>query len=258
MEAEYRVKLKQFEGPMDLLLHLIERSEVDIADIFISEITSQYLLYMDEIDELDMERASAFLTMAATLVYIKSRSLLPKVKAEEEDGEICTEEMLIQRLQEYKLFKQIGETLGELRESSRGMISKLPEEFPLPAPEITWLEGSPIALYAALKDMLERAEGVREPSPLHMIVSDEFTVRTRGGKLRELLGAGRTLNFDELIADCSSRMEIIVTFMAMLEMAAHGELSVMQDKPYGKIVVNALKLGNAAYDDTEDAEGEWN
>ena len=104
MEAEYRVKLKQFEGPMDLLLHLIERSEVDIADIFISEITSQYLLYMDEIDELDMERASAFLTMAATLVYIKSRSLLPKVKAEEEDGEICTEEMLIQRLQEYKLF----------------------------------------------------------------------------------------------------------------------------------------------------------
>ena len=84
----YQVHLKQFDGPLDLLLHLIEQAEVDIKDIFISEITTQYLAYMAQVDELDMDTASEFLTMAATLVYIKSRSLLPRPPKEEEEGRI--------------------------------------------------------------------------------------------------------------------------------------------------------------------------
>lgn len=98
----YEVHLKEFDGPLDLLLHLIEQAKVDIKDIFISEITNQYLSLMEELDELDMDTASEFLTMAATLVYIKSRSLLPKPPKEAEEEE-DPEEALVRQLKEYKL-----------------------------------------------------------------------------------------------------------------------------------------------------------
>ena len=99
----YVVSLKQFEGPLDLLLHLITRAKVDIKDIFVSEITEQYLASLDGLDELDMDVASEFLTMAATLLEIKSRALLPRPPKEEEDGEESPEQALIRRLEEYKL-----------------------------------------------------------------------------------------------------------------------------------------------------------
>ncbi|MBQ3132506.1 MAG: segregation/condensation protein A, partial [Clostridia bacterium] len=98
----YEVKLSRFEGPLDLLLHLIEQAEVDIKDIFISEITSQYLEYMNQIEELDMDTASEFLTMAATLVYIKSRSLLPRPPKETTEEEEDPAEALIRQLREYR------------------------------------------------------------------------------------------------------------------------------------------------------------
>ena len=130
----YEVHLKEFDGPLDLLLHLIEQAKVDIKDIFISEITNQYLSLMEELDELDMDTASEFLTMAATLVYIKSRSLLPKPPKEAEEEE-DPEEALVRQLKEYKLFKQAGEKLNELSAGMRGVFSRLPEEFALPPQE---------------------------------------------------------------------------------------------------------------------------
>ena len=130
----YEVHLKEFDGPLDLLLHLIEQAKVDIKDIFISEITNQYLSLMEELDELDMDTASEFLTMAATLVYIKSRSLLPKPPKEAEEEE-DPEETLVRQLKEYKLFKQAGEKLNELSAGMRGVFSRLPEEFALPPQE---------------------------------------------------------------------------------------------------------------------------
>ena len=123
----YEVHLKEFDGPLDLLLHLIEQAKVDIKDIFISEITNQYLSLMEELDELDMDTASEFLTMAATLVYIKSRSLLPKPPKEAEEEE-DPEEALVRQLKEYKLFKQAGEKLNELSAGMRGLFSRLREQ----------------------------------------------------------------------------------------------------------------------------------
>ena len=102
----YYVSLKQFEGPLDLLLHLITRAKVDIKDIFVSEITEQYLASMGSVDELDMDTASEFLTMAATLLEIKSRALLPRPPEPTEDGEETPEQTLIRRLEEYKLYKE--------------------------------------------------------------------------------------------------------------------------------------------------------
>ena len=109
---EYRVSLSQFEGPLDLLLHLIEKAEVNIEDIFVSEITSQYLAYMDDLSDLDMDRASSFLTVAAQLLLIKSRSLLPRPPAEDEEEE-DPKEALLRQLREYKAFKQASEALSE-------------------------------------------------------------------------------------------------------------------------------------------------
>lgn len=102
----YYVSLKQFEGPLDLLLHLITRAKVDIKDIFVSEITEQYLASMGSVDELDMDTASEFLTMAATLLEIKSRALLPRPPEPTEDGEETPEQTLIRRLEEYKLYRR--------------------------------------------------------------------------------------------------------------------------------------------------------
>ena len=127
----YEVNLKEFQGPLDLLLHLIEQAEVDIKDIFISEITAQYLEYMGQIDTLDMDTASEFLTMAATLVYIKSRSLLPKPPKENTEEEDPAD-ALIRQLREYRAAKETGEKLRSLLDGARGIYAKLPEEFALP------------------------------------------------------------------------------------------------------------------------------
>ena len=153
----YEVHLKEFDGPLDLLLHLIEQAKVDIKDIFISEITNQYLSLMEELDELDMDTASEFLTMAATLVYIKSRSLLPKPPKEAEEEE-DPEEALVRQLKEYKLFKQAGEKLNELSAGMRGVFSRLPEEFALPPQEYELEQATAEELFAAFMDVLNREE----------------------------------------------------------------------------------------------------
>ena len=117
----YEVHLNRFEGPLDLLLHLIEQAKVDIKDIFISEITAQYLALMDEVEELDMDTASEFLTMAATLVYIKSRSLLPRPPREEAQDEEDPEEALVRQLREYKAFKEAGAKLEILQQENANL-----------------------------------------------------------------------------------------------------------------------------------------
>jgi len=140
-----------------LLLHLIEKAEVDIKDIFISEITAQYLEYMKGLDELEADAASEFAAMAATLLLIKSRSLLPKpapVDEEEEDPET----VLLRQLQEYKLYKEAGQRLNELKEAADHVYAKLPEEFPLP-PKTIELDGATLdQLYDAFVSMMFKVQ----------------------------------------------------------------------------------------------------
>ena len=124
----YYVSLKQFEGPLDLLLHLITRAKVDIKDIFVSEITEQYLASMGSVDELDMDTASEFLTMAATLLEIKSRALLPRPPEPAEDGEETPEQTLIRRLEEYKLYKESAGRMKEFEQAAMQVFSKLPAQ----------------------------------------------------------------------------------------------------------------------------------
>ena len=155
----YIVSLKQFDGPLDLLLTLITHAKVDIHDIFVSEITEQYLESMKLVDELDMDSASEFLQMAATLLEIKSRAMLPKPPKPEDENELSPEEALIRQLEEYRQFKEISGRMQELEKQARALITKLPEEYPLPPP-VTEITGLTLEkLQRAFLRVLERARG---------------------------------------------------------------------------------------------------
>ncbi len=244
----YQVKLNQFEGPLDLLLHLIEEAQVDIKDIFISEITNQYLAYMEALDELDMETASEFLSVAATLVYIKSRSLLPKPPKEEEPNMEDPEEVLLRQLREYKAFKEISCKLNSLYESASRSYSKLPEELVLPEQEVTLKEMTTSALYAVFTRLM--ADAGEERVDVREIEQDRFTIRSQLRRIRSVLQERETVRFEELFEGIPVKLEMIVTFMALLDMIRRSEIKLKQSTPYGAIMISAAKL----MEDDEDFE----
>ena len=246
---EYRVRLEQFEGPLDLLLHLIEASEVDVRDIFVSEITSQYLAYMNGLDALDMDTASEFLTVAATLLYLKSRRLLPrppKDETEEEDPE----QVLIRQLREYKAFKQAGEELRALYESAKGAFTRLPEEITLGPQEVNLSGATLDQLYEAFFTLLHTEREEAPINPLHRVRQDEYTVRSQIVMIREKLREKSEIGFMELFSGQASKVEMIATFMALLEMIAHGEIELHQSKPFTPIHLQMKAL----LEDDEDTD----
>lgn len=238
---EYRVHLSQFSGPLDLLLHLVEKAEVDIKDIFVSEITSEFLEYLKEIDELDMEQASSFLTVAATLVYMKSRSLFPPAPKEEEEEE-DPGELLIRQLREYKTFKEASETMRELAHEAARMHSKLPEEFPVPTAEIILKDTTTQKLFEAMLSALNRGEEPEKRETLHEVTADAFTIRSCSRRVRDVLRSNNGKTCFEELTEGASKMEIIVTFMALLEMISCGEIRLSQERYCGRIDIYALKL----------------
>lgn len=239
----YQVKLQQFEGPLDLLLHLIEKAEVDIKDIFVSEITAQYLTYMEQVDTLDMDTASEFLTMAATLVYIKSRQLLPRPPKEDEEEE-DPETLLIRQLREYKAFKEASSALQALFDSASEACTRLPADVVLPPKEVDIDSASMEGLYAAFGALLAKAEEreARKAAPAPHVRPDSYTVRRQMTKIRDRLQKKANCAFEELFHPDADKMEMIVTFMALLEMIAHGEILLRQSAPFAPIRISADKL----------------
>ena len=238
----YRVHIRDFDGPLDLLLHLIEKAEVNIEDIFVSEITAQYLEYMQELTEDELDAASEFLTVAAQLVYLKSRHLLPRPAPLEEGEEEDPEEAFIRRLKEYKVYKAASEELNALYEQARLRYSRLPEELP-PAKEEADLgsataEGLLRAFLQALAGAREQEDEVRE----HRVRQDTYTVRERSGMIRKKLMEKQHLSFQELLSERPSRMEVVVTFMAVLEMMNRGEVHITQGDTFAPIRIHMRTL----------------
>lgn len=245
---DYRVHIKQFDGPLDLLLHLVEKAEIDIRDIFVSEITNEFLEYMKQLDELDLDSASEFLTVAATLVYAKSRSLFPPEPKDQAEDEEDPAELLIRRLREYKRFKEAGESMRGLAKSAALMHTKQPEEFPLPPKEIILRDTTVERLFEAMLSALSRVKETERPSAVHAVRKDPYTIRSCTKKIRGALRAhGGKTTLTELI-DGAERMEMIVIFMSLLEMISGGEISVHQKRYLGEIVIRAEQL---AGDDAE-------
>lgn len=233
----YVVSLKQFDGPLDLLLTLISRAKIDICDIFVSEITEQYLEYMAGVDELDMDSASEFLQMAAMLVEIKSRALLP-VPPKPEDPEAETpEQALIRQLTEYKAFKETCEDMKRLEQAASLMLSKLPEEYPLPPPEYELTGLTLEGLMNAFMHVLGRIEKKESGKPHQReIRRDEYTVQGCMGRIQARLRRG-SVAFEELFDDEPCRSEVIALFMAILELLRLNRLRLEQTGIFGEIML---------------------
>ena len=234
-----KVSLKQFDGPLDLLLSLVTEAKIDIKDIFVSQITEQYLASMDGVDELDMDAASEFLQMAATLIEIKSRSLLPKPPKEEE-GEESPEEALIRQLTEYKAFKEASQDLKKLEEEAKKLFTRLPEEYPLPPPtfELTGLTLD--ALMKAFQRVLARSQARQDTPEPREIRKDSYTVQSCMFRIQRRIRSGGC-RFDELFDGAPNRQEIVTLFQALLELIRLGRVTVRQKGTFGDIAIQAAE-----------------
>ena len=236
----YIVSLKQFDGPLDLLLTLISNAKVDIQDIFVSEITEQYLETMKLVDELDMDSASEFLQMAATLLEIRSRAMLPKPPKPENEDELSPEEALIKQLTEYKQFKEASERMHQLEEEARALMTKMPEEYPLPPPNIEITGLTLDKLVRAFQRVLARAEASEQAENManREILRDQFTVSGCMSRIARKLRGGR-FAFSELFDERMSRAELITMFSALLEMAKLGRVHIEQEAAYEEIYLTS-------------------
>ena len=236
----YIVSLKQFDGPLDLLLTLISNAKIDIHDIFVSEITEQYLETMKLVDELDMDSASEFLQMAATLLEIKSRAMLPKPPKPEDPDALTPEEALIKQLEEYRQFKEVSARMHELEEQARGLLTKLPEEYPLPPPNIEITGLTLDKLIKAYRRVLERAEAAEAADRMasREIRRDAHTVAGCMARISRRLRRG-SCAFSQLFDADYTREEVVTMFMALLELIKLNRLHVKQDSAYEDIVLSA-------------------
>jgi segregation and condensation protein A len=227
------VKLERFEGPLDLLLHLIKRDEIDIYDIPISRITQQYLAYLELMRALDLEVAGEFLVMAATLMRIKAKMLLPAPQADEEEEEGDPREELVQRLIEYRQFKEAASTLRVREEDRR----RLYERGMLPSED----DAGPLPLApASLFDLMDAFHRViaRIPEPaVYEVRAEVFDVEEKMTEIASAVAEDGTVMFSALLLRCRARAEMVVTFVALLELIKLGQVTVIQTEHFDDITI---------------------
>ena len=246
-----QVFLEAFEGPLDLLLYLIRRQNLDIVDIPIAEITRQYLQYIDVMTEMQLELAGEYLLMAATLAEIKSRMLLPRPQGEGGPEEEDPRAELVRRLQEYERFKQAAmdiETLPRVDRDTFPASAELTERRVVRLlPDVTLKE-----MLVALKDVMQRADMFAH----HHISRERLSVRQR---MSDVLGALKTqafVEFTQLFRPQEGRMGVTVTFSAVLELLREGLIEIVQSEPFAPIHVRAgapRNVTNIESDDRTDA-----
>ena len=247
------VKLPVFEGPLDLLMHLIEKNKIDIYDIPIVEITDQYLEYVHQMDHEDMDVTSEFLVMAATLLDIKSRMLLPREKDEEtgeEEGD--PREELVRRLLEYKMYKYMSEELAVCREQAGVRYFRaqdLPKEVRTYQPPIDYedlLKGTDLKkLEKVFGEVLRRKKSRRDPirSGFGKIRREEVNIDTKTLYIRAYLQAHPRTEFRALLESQESKEEVIVTFLILLELMKNQKVHIVQDSICGKILIESSETG---------------
>jgi segregation and condensation protein A len=237
METDYKVKLEIFEGPLDLLLYLIKQDEIDIYEISLERITSQYLEYLQAFKELNIDIAGEFIVMAANLIYLKSRSLLPidQQPPDEEAAEDDPRWDLIRQLIEYKKFKEAAANLhARALEQERifartGTSSGATFLAPLPLGEVGIFQL--INAFQTVIKRLEARENLRE------IFGEHFTVSEKIDSILQRVSSGVALKFSELFADVAGRIEVVVTFLALLELIRLKQVRVTQANPFDEIEI---------------------
>lgn len=243
------IKITNFEGPFDLLLHLIKKNKMSIYDVKINEITNQYLDIVNEMKDMDLEITSEFIVIAATLLEIKSRELLPK-KVNEEDEEVDEQDVkkqLIEKLIQYRRFKGAAKFLSERENKSGVMFSKKPEiiedkkEFDIndALKNLTLLDL--FNLYNEILFVYVSKKNINNEISSDFIV-DEYRIEDKMEELyRVVVDARNRIVFSNIIERCESKMEVVVTFLAMLEMIKQRSISIYQERNFEEIYIEGVE-----------------
>lgn len=237
-EVDYTTVLDNFEGPLDLLLHLIKEEEIEIKDIFVSQVTEQFLMYMKGLPYLDMEKASEYLNIAATIIDIKARSLVPPPDddfGDYYDQDDDPEQELIRTLEEYKMIKEGAEKLKE-RETV-GYFFKQPDK-DLTGVNVQYKDLTLDGLMKAFTKMMMRLENQKKAAPPpREIPKDVFTVRDKIKHIRQTVLSRDKMQFEELFENNSTTAEIVTTFQALLELLKHQFVIVEQEELFSSITI---------------------
>jgi segregation and condensation protein A len=240
----FQLQLPVFEGPLDLLLYLIERDELDITAVSLLQVTDQYLAYLRSGEQIDARALAEFIATGARLLLLKSRALLPRPPADDEEEEDLGDD-LVQRLREYRRFKEVASGLKEIEERGRRAYPRLAPVPDVPLP--TGLDGVTLdLLLRVFQEVLERKP--EEEEPQGVIERHEVTVEDRIRDLSDELLRRKQISFRTFISACRSRVEVIVSFLAILELIKGLRLRAEQDATFGDITLLALEV-EASSDD---------
>lgn len=241
MLLSYRVQIDVFEGPLDLLLHLIKKNEVEIADVPTAIITEQYMEYLEVMESLSLDVAGEYLVMAATLLLIKSRTLLPPDEDDEEPEADDPRVDLMRQLLEYQRYREAALSLGERPLLNRDVFARAPLKAIDPEdPAVQPPEGGPPLkvsvwqLIDAMRKVLERTK----PEPVHEVHSEPVSLRDRTRMLLDRLAHARTVAFEALFDADRTKLQIVVTFLAVLELMKMGAVRASQSERFGPIEIH--------------------
>lgn len=241
---KYKIKIENFEGPLDLLCHLIDKNKMDICDIKISEITDQYIQYLNEMERMNLEIASEFLIMASTLLYLKSKSLLPSTDSEDEKE--LTEEELLRRIIEYKKYKEITKKLKEACEEGCKRFFKAPEIIELPKQklEVTYTTEVIPDIYRQIVEKNEQKQNMNAQNIEKIAITDTYTVESKVKVMfKELLHKKRFV-FNKLFSSKKcNKQEVVTAFTGLLELSRRSKVITEQEKLFGDISVEKAKRG---------------
>lgn len=236
----YSIKTNDFEGPLDLLCHLIDKNKMDICDINISDITDQYIEYLNKMEELNLEIASEFLIMASTLLYLKSKTLLPVVESSDSDEKELTEEELLQRIIEYKKYKETSEQLRIMYQENSKRIFKEEEKikFPKKKLEIDLNYSLVVNAYAKIIEKNKKRLNKNAKNIKKIAITDTYTVSSKVKEMYKELIRNKKFIFNNLYSQKQCNKEEVVTaFTGLLEMSRRSKVQTSQKALFGDILV---------------------
>ena len=238
---KYAIKIENFEGPLDLLCHLIEKNKMDIYDIHLNEITDQYIQYLNQMEKMNLEIASEFVVMASTLLYLKSKNLLPKQEEEEEE---LTEEELIRRIIEYKKFKEISKVLKQNYIENGNRYYKVQENIELPKQKLE-KEYDNQVIPKIYQQLLERTsvklnQNAKNIEKIALV--ENYTVASKVKEMFKVLVKQKRFVFNKLFAlNKHNKQEVVTAFSGLLEMSRRKKVETIQDELFGDITVEKIK-----------------
>lgn len=237
---EINLKIDDFEGPLDLLLHLIKEKKMDLLNLKLEVIIDEYLDFIQKMEEMNLNVASSYLVMSSELIEMKSKLLLPRNEEEEQDLEEDPKEALVNRLIEYQRYKDLTNDFKELENERQKIFTRLPENLKEYSDENKMINNSNVTLEDLLDAFKKFLERKKLQEPLHTkVTKKEMSVEERTVSIRNVLRSKKKVNFLELF-DVLNKEYVVVTFLAILEMAKKNEITISQENKYGDIICEAV------------------